>query len=62
MLANQRGFDIKNLAYYEILNYWKYIFDAEGFNRKSPKSELALEIENNAGFIINLFFFSRLKL
>jgi hypothetical protein len=30
------------------LNYWKYLFDAEGFYRKSSKSELALEIENNS--------------
>lgn len=47
MLANQREFYIKTLASYEILNYCKYLFDAEGFYRKSPKSELALEIEKN---------------
>ena len=47
MLANQRGFNTKILASYEILEYCKYLFDAEGFYRKSPKSELALEIENN---------------
>ena len=47
MLDNQRGFNTKILASYEILEYCKYLFDAEGFYRKSPKSELALEIENN---------------
>lgn len=47
LLANQRGFDAKILASFEILNYCKYLFDAEGFYRKSPKSQLALEIENN---------------
>ena len=47
MLADQRGFDTKILASHEILDYCKYLFDAEGFYRKSPKSELALEIESN---------------
>ena len=37
ILANQRGSDTKTLAY----------FDAQGFYRKSPKSELSLEIKNN---------------
>ena len=32
---------------FEMLNYYKYLFDAQGFYRKSPKSELALGIENN---------------
>ena len=39
--------DTKTLASFEILNYYKYLFDAQGFYRKSPKSELTLEIENN---------------
>lgn len=47
MLASQRGFDTKILASYEILDYCKYLFDKDGFYRKSPKSELALEIQNN---------------
>jgi len=47
MLANQQGFDTKTLASFDILNYCKFLFEAEGFYRKSPKSELALEIENN---------------
>lgn len=50
MLADQRGFDTQILASYEILNYCKYLFDEEGFYRKSPKSDLALEIENNSCF------------
>ena len=37
----------KILASYEILDYCKYLFDKDGFYRKSPKSELALEIQNN---------------
>ena len=35
------------IASFEILNYYKYLFDAQGFYRKSPKSELTIEIENN---------------
>ena len=35
------------IASFEILNYYKCLFDAQGFYRKSPKSELTLEIENN---------------
>ena len=46
-MANQRGFDTKIVASFEILNYCNYLFDAQGFYRKSPKSELALEIKNN---------------
>lgn len=47
MLANQRGFDTRILASYEILDYCKYLFDVEGFYRKSLKSQLVLKIENN---------------
>jgi hypothetical protein len=47
MLAHERELDTKILASYEILNYCKYLFDTDGFYRKSPKSEFALEIENN---------------
>ncbi|GFQ91806.1 hypothetical protein TNCT_140931 [Trichonephila clavata] len=47
LLANERGFDGKILASFEILNYCNYLFDAERFYRKSPKSQLTLEIENN---------------
>ena len=47
MLANKRGFNTKILASFEILNLCNYLFDAEGFYRKSPKSVLALEIESN---------------
>lgn len=47
MLANQRGFDTKILASYEILDYCKYLFDAEGFYRKSPKSELVINNFNS---------------
>lgn len=46
MLANQREFDIKLLASHELLDYCKYLFNAEGFYRKSLKSELALEIKS----------------
>ena len=53
MLANQRGFDTETLESFEILNYCKYLFNAEGFYRKSPKSELALEIENNYKCSVN---------
>lgn len=47
MLASQRGFDTKILASYEILDYCKYLFHNDGFYRKSPKSQLAVEIQNN---------------
>ncbi|KAG5898377.1 hypothetical protein JTB14_015808 [Gonioctena quinquepunctata] len=47
MVASQRKFDTKILASYEVFYYCKYLFDNDGFYRKSPKSQLVVEIQKN---------------
>ncbi|KAK9880751.1 hypothetical protein WA026_013074, partial [Henosepilachna vigintioctopunctata] len=47
MTASERGLNTRILASYELLNYCKYLFDSDGFYRKSPKSQLLVEVEKN---------------
>ncbi|KAK9876110.1 hypothetical protein WA026_011226, partial [Henosepilachna vigintioctopunctata] len=44
MTASERGLNTRILASYELLNYCKYLFDSDGFYRKSPKSQLLVEV------------------